>query len=327
MHLYNKNNNFFHGVMFHHFHDNKKHHKSQGSIDKDDFYKLIKFIGRKNILNADDFYNRFKERSLKGGEYCFTFDDGLKCQYDLALPVLEELNIKAYFFIYTSIFTSDPDLLEVYRHFRMNCFDCIDLFYEEFFRTLPEIKDNKDFSTFLEDNEFKIKDMKEAYNFYSSRDIQFRLTRDYYLTLEEYRQLMLLMFKNFDFDYQAVLKDLFLTKENVKYISSLNHVIGLHSHNHPTKLELLSFEVKKNEYVENKNLLEEIIEKKINSASHPLGSYDQKTLKTLRDLGIKIGFRDNMKIDKEKNMNEVNNSSLELAREDHTNILNFMNAL
>ena len=42
---FNKDNNFFHGIMFHHFHDGDIHKKSQGSIDKDDFYKMINFIG------------------------------------------------------------------------------------------------------------------------------------------------------------------------------------------------------------------------------------------------------------------------------------------
>jgi hypothetical protein len=53
---FNSKNNFYHGIMFHHFHDDGIHSKSQGSISKDDFYNIIKFIGRKNILNADDFF-------------------------------------------------------------------------------------------------------------------------------------------------------------------------------------------------------------------------------------------------------------------------------
>ena len=61
-HMYfQSHNNFYHGIMFHHFHDNKIHKKAQGSIDQDTFYKLIKFIGRENILNADEFFLRFKE--------------------------------------------------------------------------------------------------------------------------------------------------------------------------------------------------------------------------------------------------------------------------
>ena len=75
---FNHSNSFFHGIMFHHFHDGKLHKRSQGSINKDDFYKLIKFVGRKNILNSQEFFNRFKEKKLKPKNVCLTFDDAIK---------------------------------------------------------------------------------------------------------------------------------------------------------------------------------------------------------------------------------------------------------
>ena len=97
---FTNNNNFFHGIMFHHFHDDKIHKKNQGSISQNEFYNLVKFIGRKNILNADDFFVRYKENKLTKKNVCFTFDDAIKSQYDIALPVLEDLKIKSFFFLY-----------------------------------------------------------------------------------------------------------------------------------------------------------------------------------------------------------------------------------
>ena len=99
--------------MFHHFHDKKKHKKSQGSISKDEFYKIIKFVGRKNILNAEDFSLRYKENKLKPNHLCLTFDDAIKCQYDIVLPLLEDLKIKSFFFIYSSLFENKPDLNKI----------------------------------------------------------------------------------------------------------------------------------------------------------------------------------------------------------------------
>ena len=64
---FNKYNNFYHGIMFHHFHDGKKHLKGQGSIDQNDFYKLIKFVGKKNILSykeVRDTYENFRARCI-----------------------------------------------------------------------------------------------------------------------------------------------------------------------------------------------------------------------------------------------------------------------
>ena len=86
--------NFYHGVMFHYFHNGKGiHKKTQGSIDKSQLSGIIKTIGRKNILDADVFLNKHIKKKLKPSDVCFTFDDGLKSQFDIALPVLEDYKI------------------------------------------------------------------------------------------------------------------------------------------------------------------------------------------------------------------------------------------
>ena len=136
---FNKKNSFFHGVMFHHFHDSKKHHKSQGSINKKTFIKLIKFIGRKNIINADEFLIKFKKKKLKKNDVCLTFDDSLKCQYDIAKPVLDRFNIKAFFFIYTACLKGKPNYIELFRYFRCRYYKNINSFYRDFFHHL-EVK-------------------------------------------------------------------------------------------------------------------------------------------------------------------------------------------
>ena len=142
--------------MFHHFHDDDLYKKNQGSINKDDFYKLINFIGRKNILNADEFFYRFKENTLKPKNICLTFDDSLKCQYDIALPILEDLKIKSFFFITSSFVSDKPNLLEVYRYFRLNYFDNIDNFYNEFYKNL-----NKNLDNFFKHNNKEIQNKKK----------------------------------------------------------------------------------------------------------------------------------------------------------------------
>ena len=86
-----------HGIMFHHFHDKKKHKKSQGTINKHQLSKIIKFIGRENILDAEQFIEKFLKKKLKKTDVCFSFDDCNPSQYDIALPVLEQHKIKAFF--------------------------------------------------------------------------------------------------------------------------------------------------------------------------------------------------------------------------------------
>ena len=319
---FNKNNNFFHGIMFHHFHDDGIPTKGQGSIDKDDFYKMINFIGRKNILDADVFYEKFKNNNLKDNEVCLTFDDAIKCQIDIALPVLEELKIKSFFFVYTSMFEGKPDNLEIFRYFRMNYFNNVDEFYNSFYQVLDE-----DLKTFFEDNNDTIKATKIKLPHYSIEDNKFRLVRDIFLTKSQYEETMLLMLKEKQFNYKDFFKKLFFQKDDLKTLDSLGHLVGLHSHNHPTLLEKLNYDEQKDEYEKCLSSISNILDKpknEIKYMSHPCGSYNKDTFEVLKELGIELGFKQIMTIEPEKGMKKINNSFLEIARQDHTEIYKIM---
>ena len=88
--MYFKKHNFCHGLMFHHFHNQKEHKKFQGSISKLQFIKIIKFIGRENIINAQEFIDNINNKKLKN-KVCITFDDGLLSQYDIALTSFRKI--------------------------------------------------------------------------------------------------------------------------------------------------------------------------------------------------------------------------------------------
>ena len=308
--------------MFHHFHDDGIYTKGQGSIDKDDFYKIINFIGRKNILDADVFFEKFKNNKLRENEVCLTFDDGMKCQIDIALPVLEELKIKSFFFVYTSLFDGKPDNLEIFRYFRISYFDNIDEFYDSFYKT-----SNLDLKDFFKKNDHEIKYRKSKYPFYSIEDIKFRLVRNNFLTKNQYEEIMFLMFNEKKFDYKDFYKKLLFQKSDLQNLNSLGHLIGLHSHNHPTMLEKLNYDEQKNEYEKCISSISNILGKpknEIKCMSHPCGSYNDDTLEILKGLGIELGFKNLMTIEKEKKMNKLNNSSLEIARANHSDILEMM---
>ena len=310
--------------MFHHFHDNGIHTKGQGSIDKDDFYKMIKFIGRNNILDADTFYEKFKNNELKSNEVCLTFDDAIKCQIDIALPVLEDLKIKSFFFVYTSLFQGKLDNLEFFRYFRMNYFDNVDEFYNNFYKFL-----DKDLDYFFKKNIATIENTKIRFPHYSISDIKFRLVRNIYLTKSQYEEVMFSMFKDKQFNPNDISKKLFFQKNDLQILNHLGHSIGLHSHNHPTQLEKLSYDEQKNEYEKCLLSISDILNKpknEIKSMSHPCGSYNNDTLQILKDLGIEIGFKQIMTIEPEKGMKRVNNSFLEVARQDHADIIKRMNS-
>ena len=322
MYFSNKNN-FFHGIMFHHFHDENLHKKGQGSINQDDLYKLIKFIGRKNILDANEFFIKCKENKLTEKNLCFTFDDGNRSQYDVALPILEDFKIKSFFFVYSSLFGEKPDLLEIYRYFRINYFSNVDEFYDLFFK-----ESNRNLLKFFEDNEKTIRNIKLKYPFYSINDIKFRLVRNVLLSRKNYQEIMLKMFKEKNFEPKDYYEILFMNNKHLVRMRKLGHLIGLHSHTHPTLLEKLSFEEQSIEYSKNITILSKILgcnKNEIKFMSHPCGSYNQDTLQILKNLGIELGFKPIMTIESEKNMKKINNSLLEIARQDHAVIMKMVN--
>lgn len=308
----NLNAKFHQGIMFHHFHDDKIFKKSQGSINETQFYKIIKVIGRKNILDAHEFYKKYKLKTLKHRETCLTFDDGLKCQYEIALPVLENLNIKAFFFVNTLSYEDKYQMLEILRYFRTNYFKNMNDFYDNFFSYFEKNSLNE----FFKKNKSLIINKLRLYPFYSKNDIKFRLIRDNFLNYEGYLKIMRKLFKEKKFKISSVKKKLYFSKQELKSLDKKGHIIGLHSHNHPTRIDKLNIKQQLNEYSQNQIILSKILKKKpidIKFMSHPCGNYNQKTLKILNELGIKMGFRHNLE--------KKSIKKLEIARMNHANII------
>ncbi|MDC0233044.1 polysaccharide deacetylase family protein [Pelagibacteraceae bacterium] len=315
-------NSFFHGIMFHHFHNTSNHLKGQGSISRNDFIKIIKFIGLKNIISPEESIKYITKKSniykKRINKVCLTFDDSLKCQYDIVLPVLEKYNLKAFFFIYSGAFSKEPELLEIHRYFRVNYFKNINEFYYNFFKIL--FYSNPNAEKFLKNKRLQIKLNKKKYPFYSLNDIKFRLIRDHYLVIDDYNNLMEYMFKIYKFKPKNIIKDLFMSKKNLLEIIKKGHSVGLHSHSHPTHIEKLPYSLQENEYKKNLHFINNILKKKsykINSVSHPCGSYSLSTLKILFDLKIDIGFKNFL----DRNQYKSKFSNLEIDRENHALII------
>ena len=316
---FNKKNNFFHGIIFHHFHDNHIHPKGQGTISRNEFIDIINFIGRKNIIDADIFFEKFKNKELKENEVCLTFDDAVKSQIDIALPVLEQMKIKGFFFIYSSIFEGKPDNLELFRCFRLNFFENVNEFYKDFYKHL-----DLDLDEFFEENVQKIQTIKKNNPFYTIEDIKFRVIRDSYLDKKKYENIIFLMMKEKSFIQSEFENKIFFNIDDLKKVDKLGHLIGLHSHNHPTLFEKLNYNEQKIEYEKCLSILSKILNKSENDLkfmAHPCGNYNENTLKILGELGLELGFRSTMSIDNKMKLKKINSSPFEVARENHSNIL------
>ena len=196
-------------------------------------------------------------------------------------------------------------------------------FYDKFFMLL-----NMKLDKFFISNSATLKNMMAKYSFYSLNDAKFRVVRNELLSKKEYDNLMFLMFEEKKFIPEKHYNDLFFKKSDLIQLHSLGHLIGLHSHNHPTTMEKLNYEKQKEEYQKNLDVFSEILNVKkseIKFMSHPCGSYNDDTLEILKNLGIKLGFKQIMKMELNKGMKKINNSSREIARQDHVEIIKMMN--
>jgi peptidoglycan/xylan/chitin deacetylase (PgdA/CDA1 family) len=93
-------------------------------------------------------------------------------------------------------------------------------------------------------------------------------------------------------------------------------------------MEKLDYSDQEKEYKKCVSIISKILGKSrdtIKYMSHPCGSYNEDTLQILKKLGIELGFKQIMTIEKEKGMNKINNSFLEIARQDHADIIKRMN--
>lgn len=297
-----------HGIMFHHFY-NENHCRGQGAISTIQFEKIIEEYGDR-LLNAEDWTHKVATNTLAKHDVCLTFDDALLCQYDIALPVLNKYKISAFWFVYASVIAGGVEMHEVYRKFRTECFSNIDEFYKCFF---SEVEKSPFRALFLDSLDKYSHDKFRHFPFYTENDTKFRFARDDVLGVDNYRHVMGIMIKNHGVNLLDFTSDLWLKPEHLQILHSQNHIIGLHSHSHPTTLARLPLLEQENEYKVNQEILSGLLGQKPTTVAHPCNSYSDGTLKILAGLGVKMGFRSNME--------DHHYSAFEFPREDHSNVL------
>ncbi|MEO5345175.1 MAG: polysaccharide deacetylase family protein [Magnetococcus sp. YQC-9] len=298
------------GLMFHHFFDSH-HPRGQGAISAAEFAALLEKVQQeRTILDVQTWWERCLAGTLREEECCLTFDDALLCQYEIALPVLEEKGLNAYWFVYSSIFEGNLEPLEIYRHFRTVAFDSIDAFYRDFFRTV--VAEQPASHAVLASRQAL--DYLAEFPFYTSNDRIFRYLRDKVLQEGAYDRVMQAMMRQHGYDPVVASRRLWMRPEQVAALHRAGHAIGLHSHTHPTRLADLPLERQREEYRRNRDYLTDLLGTAPVVMSHPCNSYSADTLTILGELKVVMGFRSNP-------LAVTGRTLLELARLDHTALM------
>lgn len=305
------------GIMFHYFHDQSKNIKCQGSLSASDLVDIIEFSKKKfRLLDANEYVILAEKNKLEPDMACLTFDDGLLCQYEVAMPVLNHYGISAFWFIYTMPFMEDEkrDKLEIYHYFRNAYFDTITEFYNAFFDYLKKTKFFLEYNISGEIKSFKPERYRPDCEFYTYDDRLFRYIRSNILKMD-YHVIMEQMMNSYGFNYKTA--DLWIKPEQLKNMAQSGQVIGLHTHTHNTDLCSLTYDEQKREWEENKKRLKNIIQCDLIAASYPCGNYNIHSIEILKRNKIKLAFSD--RISKE---NKYGNLSID--RVDSTKFMNLM---
>lgn len=195
-----------------------------------------------------------------------TFDDGYRDNFDVAYPILRELNIPAIFFIPTHQLSTR----------QLGWWDIIAYLIKQ--TKLP---------TFVFQNvQYDTKDKKSLIN-----NFIFQLKRLDASFIREFLQQLAESVK-VDFPELGLQSDELMTWEQVKTLSDNGMTIGSHSHDHSI-LSRQDAATLANQLSKSITILESKIDKKINSIAYPVGGYqhfNHVTKAVSKDVGFKLGF-------------------------------------
>jgi len=309
-----------HGVMFHHFHGGG-HPVGQGSISAGEFESILRFVGPERILAPDEWLVRQESGNLDPADVCLTFDDSLLCQIDIALPVLERLGLRAFWFVYSSVFEGGVGKFEAHRAFRTRYFGSVDEFYMRFFDAVHHAGFGARVDAAVTESETAKR--KAVFPFYSTNDIRFRLVRDAVLSVDEYDALMEELVKDAGVEFDSLLQGLWMSDEHLEHLSTRGHSVGLHSYSHPMVLANLGVDRQRDEYERNYAHLQRVCGRPPVAMAHPVDSYDEDTLEILAGLGVRCGFRSNMT---RPRASSRAHRRFEIPRRDHATIVPMLNA-
>lgn len=279
-----------HGLMFHRLHKVGERSQGQGSLSSDQLEGAVRRVGLERILCPSEWIKRVDDGTLNEDDLCLTFDDGLKCHIEVALPVLERLGLKGFFFIFSSVFEGGVDRNEVYNRFAVNCFASFDSFVGAFFGFYPVADSLLDENGFEKFQQF----YSQTFPFYSENDIKFRFVRNKLLKRPDFEDIMDRMIQRAGYDVFSLAKGVWMDDEDLRTLVARGHRLGLHSYDHPFTLADLTVEQQQVQYSRNRNHIVRVTGGSVDSMSHPLNSYGDATFKVLADLGIVCGFRSNL---------------------------------
>lgn len=242
----------------------------------------FQFISQKDLIEAVNGNKKLAKNSC-----LITFDDGLKCQFKKALPILQKKNIPAIFFVCSLPYLEERVCFIHKVHWLRSHL------LPETFRELVKnrIKDlfDKDIGFYL--TEENIKKASTRYRYDKPKEASLKFLLNLIFNISEREKIIDSIFYSQIKDEQDLIKDLYMSESQIKNLYKLGF-LGMHSYDHSPLSSLRDNELKNN-LLKNKNHLERLTHGEILSISYPHGlkmEVDDRTIAVCKKLGLKLGF-------------------------------------
>jgi len=224
-----------------------------------------------------------------------TFDDGLKEQYELALPILDEMEIPAIFFA-NSMNSQDKKVTVVHKIHLLRSI------------LAPEIllgNIAKFNSVYLSEEE-KVK-AQNIYRFDEPESAALKYLLNFKMSFSQQEVVINELFKDF-FDEKEVFKDLYMNDSELISLAEKGY-LGSHSHSH-FPIGLLDEKTIYFELENCKSYFENLTKSKIELVSYPYGTEEAATLQ-VAEIAQKIGYKAGFTTKKGINKSGQNNLLLD----------------
>lgn len=222
--------------------------------------QLKQFRCEGDFITPNDFLSDFTNLVVSKDNYYFiTFDDGLKEQFEFAVPILDEFNTQAIYFA-NSINSEEKKVSTVHK-----------------IHLLRSILHPDEILSYLEYNKIKKLTSEEVekaqinYRFDEVNSATLKYLLNFKIPFDQQEKLVHSLFE-LHFSEIEVCDSLYMNKNQLKYLADLS-CLGSHTHSH-YPLGLLSEKKMNFELEHSKNYLEKLTESNIQMIAYPYGTIE-----------------------------------------------------
>jgi peptidoglycan/xylan/chitin deacetylase (PgdA/CDA1 family) len=222
-------------------------------------------------------------RSEKNDRLCaITFDDGLKDQYQYALPILKHFGIAAVFFPITSVWegrlpTAHKTHVLLSKLSAINMIEVFHSFLKDFY---PDLQ-----------HRYVIPLDRRLTSRRLHEDIATANMKEILITLPEdiKAQFLRFCFKKFHLDESAIADQLFMSKQEVGELKKIGMEVGNHSHSHYA-FDVTSEDVIRTELQLSQGILKKVLGQEPQIFSYPHGRFSELVKKSLKEEKFQFGL-------------------------------------